>query len=323
VIVLLGVVVVVPGGFLVMRAILLQAQDLSEELPARLQTLADEMPARAQALADAAGARIPLIDPSVIGDVEPVIERALRDVGAMIRERADDLIGGVLLSARSLLGLLFFLLVVPVVAFYLLLDWDRMIGTVDDLLPREHQPTVRRLAREVDAALAGFLRGQASVMAIVGVFYATALALAGLNFGLVVGFVAGLVSFIPYLGAVVGGGLAIGLALFQFWGDWGMIAVIASIFLAGQVLEGNVLTPKLVGSSVGVHPVWLLLALSAFGAAFGFVGLLAAVPLAAVIGVLIRFGLSRYRESKLYLGRVPAALEPPAAAPPRRVGKAS
>lgn len=310
-VVLVAIVVVVPASFLMLRAVILQAQNMADTLPGQIATLADEMPQRIQAFADRISAAVYFLDISFLADIEPVLDRALSDAGAFISERGGELIGGVLLSARSLLGLFFFLLIVPVVAFYMLLDWDRMIASVDDLLPREHQDTIRRLAREVDRTLAGFLRGQASVMLIVGVYYAGALAIAGLNFGLLVGFLAGLVSFIPYLGAIVGGGLAVGLALFQFWGEWSMVAVIAAIFVSGQVLEGNVLTPKLVGSSVGLHPVWLLLALSAFGAAFGFVGLLAAVPLAAVIGVLARFGVERYRASTLYRGREPVPIPPP------------
>ncbi len=124
----------------------------------------------------------------------------------------------------------------------------------------------------------------------------------GLQFGLVVGFIAGLVTFIPYLGALIGGALAIGLALFQFWGDWVSIGLVGGIFAIGQVIEGNVLTPKLVGNSVGLHPVWLLLALSIFGALFGFVGMLVAVPVAAALGVLARFVTGQYMTSRLYLG---------------------
>jgi predicted PurR-regulated permease PerM len=123
-----------------------------------------------------------------------------------------------------------------------------------------------------------------------------------LQFGLVVGAIAGAVTFIPYVGVLVGGALAIGLALFQFWGDWVSIGIVAGIFALGQFLEGNIITPKLVGESVGLHPVWLLFALSAFGALFGFLGLLVAVPVAAVIGVLARFGLQQYTESLLYKG---------------------
>lgn len=271
---------------LVIPALVGQAAALVQQAPDLLSQLEEQLTLRFPSL----------------GEVEPFLERSLTDIGAFISERGGQLIGGVLVSARSLVGLFFFLLIVPVVAFYMLLDWDRMVTQVDRLLPREHAPTIRRLAREVDDTLSGFLRGQGTVMLLVGLYYAAALMIAGLNFGLVVGFLAGLVSFIPYVGAIVGGGLALGLALFQFWGEWTMIAIVAGIFVSGQVLEGNVLTPKLVGSSVGLHPVWLLLALSAFGAAFGFVGLLAAVPLAAVLGVLVRFSIERYRESTLYTG---------------------
>lgn len=127
--------------------------------------------------------------------------------------------------------------------------------------------------------------------------------LIGLNFGLVVGFTAGLISFIPYVGAVIGGGLAFGLAIFQFWGEWVWLAAVVAVFFGGQFIEGNILTPNLVGNSVGLHPVWLIFALSVFGTLFGFVGMLVAVPLAAAMGVLVRFGLGQYQGSLLYKGR--------------------
>jgi predicted PurR-regulated permease PerM len=191
---------------------------------------------------------------------------------------------------------------VPVVAFYLLYDWDRMVGEIDTLLPRDYAPVIRKLAADIDRTLASFVRGMGTVCLILGTFYAVALMLVGLQFGLVVGAVAGLITFIPYLGSLLGGGLAIGLALFQFWGDWVSIALVAGIFVLGQVVEGNFLTPKLVGNSVGLHPVWLIFALAAFGALFGFVGLLVAVPVAAAIGVLARFAISQYKDSRLYRG---------------------
>jgi predicted PurR-regulated permease PerM len=161
---------------------------------------------------------------------------------------------------------------------------------------------IRRLASEIDGVLAAFVRGQISVCIVLGVFYSVALMLAGLDYALVVGAIAGGVTFIPYVGALVGGALAIGLALFQFWGDPVSIAIVAGIFAIGQFLEGNVITPRLVGNSVGLHPVWLLFALSAFGTLFGFVGMLVAVPVAAAIGVLARFGIERYKSSRLYTG---------------------
>jgi predicted PurR-regulated permease PerM len=179
------------------------------------------------------------------------------------------------------------------------------------MLPLDHAPTIRRLAREIDAVLAGFVRGQVSVCLALGTFYAMALMAAGLQFGLIVGAIAGAITFIPYIGSLVGGALAIGLALFQFWGDWLQIGIIAAIFAVGQFVEGNILTPRLVGKSVGLHPVWLLFALSAFGTVFGFVGMLIAVPVAASIGVLTRFGVEQYRASLLYQGRAGAPVQTP------------
>ena len=178
----------------------------------------------------------------------------------------------------SVINFIVFVVVVPVVTFYMLLDWDRMIASIDGLLPRDHAPVIRDLASQIDQTLASFVRGQGTVCLIQGTFYGVSLMAVGLNFGLVVGFFAGLISFIPYVGALVGGALALGLALFQFWGDWVWIGAVAGIFVLGQMIEGNILTPKLVGSSVGLHPVWLIFALSAFGTLFGFVGMLVAVP---------------------------------------------
>jgi len=192
--------------------------------------------------------------------------------------------------------------IVPVVAVYLLLDWDKMIARINDFLPRDHAPTLRALAKDIDTTLSSFVRGMGSVCLILGTYYAAALMLVGLDFGLIVGAIAGLITFIPYVGSLVGGALAIGLGLFQFWGDWSSLAIVAGIFFAGQMIEGNYLTPKLVGSSVGLHPVWLLLALSVFGALFGFIGMLIAVPLAATLGVLARFVTAQYLDSRLYRG---------------------
>ncbi len=155
-----------------------------------------------------------------------------------------------------------------------------------------------------------FVRGMGTVCLILGSYYAVALMLVGLQFGLVVGAFAGLITFIPYVGALLGGALAIGLALFQFWGDWVSIGIVAGIFVIGQVVEGNLLTPKLVGSSVGLHPVWLLLALAVFGALFGFIGMLVAVPVAAALGVLARFAVRHYMSSPLYTGSSTGGQDP-------------
>ena len=239
--------------------------------------------------------------PSIL-DGESTIRQTLASLGTAIQEKGPALVETLLGSALSVINVVILLIVVPVVAVYLLLDWDRMIARIDELLPREHAPTIRRLARDIDKTLSSFIRGMGTVCLILGTYYAVALMLVGLNFGLVVGFIAGLVTFIPYLGAMIGGALAIGLALFQFWGDWLSIGIVAGIFVLGQVVEGNFLTPKLVGNSVGLHPVWLLLALSVFGSLFGFVGMLVAVPVAAALGVIARFAVEQYTSSRLYKG---------------------
>jgi predicted PurR-regulated permease PerM len=237
-----------------------------------------------------------------IFDTESTVGQALTAMREALQARSGELARQIASSLAGVINAVVFIVVVPVVAFYLLLDWDRMVAQIDDLLPRDHAPTVRRLAAEVDRTLASFVRGQLTVCAILGAFYAIGLMIVGLQFGLVVGAIAGLISFIPYIGALVGGALALGLALFQFWNDPIWIGAVAAIFAAGQMLEGNVLTPKLVGGSVGLHPVWLLLALSAFGAIYGFVGMLVAVPVAAMIGVLARFLIAEYKSGLLYRG---------------------
>lgn len=239
--------------------------------------------------------------PSLMEEGSP-LRLGLSSLGEVVRDRGGQLLQGLLSSAASVANLLVFLVIVPVVAFYLLMDWDKMIARVDELLPRDHQPVIRDLAHQIDRTLASFIRGQGTVCLILGTFYAVALMIVGLQFGVVAGLIAGLLTFIPYVGALVGGVLSVGLALFQFWGDWWMIVAVAAIFQVGQFVEGNILTPKLVGSSVSLHPVWLLFALSAFGALFGFAGLLVAVPVAAAIGVLVRYAITRYREGLLYNG---------------------
>jgi predicted PurR-regulated permease PerM len=205
-------------------------------------------------------------------------------------------------GGRALLSLFSLIVVTPVVAFYLIYDWHRLIRSVDNWVPVHQREIVRELARECDAAIAGFVRGQTAVCMILGSYYAVALTLTGLNFGLLIGLISGCITFIPYVGSMTGLILAVGVAVAQFAPHWGPILTVLAIFIVGQFVEGNVLAPKLVGKSVGLHPVWLIFALLAFAYLFGFVGLLVAVPLAATIGVLVRFALQRYRQSSLYTG---------------------
>ena len=240
----------------------------------------------------------------------------LRGALENLRERVNEWSVSVLQSlwagGLALIDFVLLTVVTPVVAFYLLYDWDRMIATIDDYLPRQHRDTIRGLTRDLDEVLAGFVRGQLTVCAILGIFYAVSLSVIGLRFGLLIGAFAGLISFIPYVGAILGGALSVGIAAAQFWGEWGTVAAVFVVFVIGQAVEGNFLTPKLVGDRVGLHPVWLIFALSAFGSLFGFVGLLVAVPAAAGIGVFGRFALHRYKQMRLYLGEEGQGAETPA-----------
>lgn len=205
-------------------------------------------------------------------------------------------------GGQAVVGVLSLFVVTPIVAFYLLLDWDRMIAAVDGWLPRDRQQEMRAVAREANHAIATSLRGQALVCLFLSVWYGLGLALAGLNFGLLIGVAAGLLAIIPYVGSFIGLGLAILIATVQFWPSWQPILVVLCVFASGQLLEGYVLTPKLIGEAIGIHPVWMMFALFAFGALFGFVGLLLAAPLSATVAVLVRHGLKSYLASPLYRG---------------------
>lgn len=206
-------------------------------------------------------------------------------------------------GGRAVFQVLSLLVITPVVAFYLLCDWDRVVVTMDSWIPRQHSDTIHGLLRDMDAAIAGFVRGQALICLILAAFYAIGLTLVGLNSGFLIGLMTGLFSFIPFVGAATGFIVAAIVAVAQFWPDWMSMGLVIGVFVIGQGLEGYVLSPNLVGAKVGLHPVWLMFALLAFGYLLGFVGLLIAVPLAATVGVLVRFAIRKYQESPLYTGQ--------------------
>jgi predicted PurR-regulated permease PerM len=214
------------------------------------------------------------------------------------------LAGRLLSGGAWLVNLISILVITPIVSFYLLRDWDKMVATIDGWLPRAQADTIRDQMRAIDRTLAAFVRGQGMVCLILGTFYAVGLSVAGLDFGLVIGLFSGLISFVPFVGTFIGAVLSVGLAAAQF-GAWEQIAIVAAIFAAGQVIEGNFLTPNLVGDAVGLHPVWVIFALLTGGTLFGFVGVLLAVPVAAVIGVVTRFALDHYLASPLHLHGIP------------------
>ncbi|UEM05259.1 AI-2E family transporter [Skermanella rosea] len=246
--------------------------------------------------------------PTVEGLLTQLSPEDLERLRTAVGSYAGEVVGWLAAVLRSivtggvaLFDVLTLLFITPIVAFYLLRDWDVMIGTIHGWLPRQHAATILDQVNEIDRTLAGFVRGQATVCLVLGLFYGVALSVFGLNFGLVVGSVAGLLSFIPYVGSLVGFVSSVGIALVQY-DTWTPVVVVVAIFLVGQAVEGNFLTPKLVGDKVGLHPVWVMFALLAGGSLFGFVGVLMAVPVAAVIGVLTRFALQQYLSSSYYSG---------------------
>jgi predicted PurR-regulated permease PerM len=217
-------------------------------------------------------------------------------------------------SGFALVSRIVHLVVVPVAFFYLLRDWDAMIARVHELLPRSIEPTVVRLARESDETLSGFVRGQLSVMIALGVYYGIALLLIGLDIGPLIGIIAGLISFVPYLGAIIGVLTAVIAALVQYH-DWLRVILVLVVFGIGHVLEAYILVPRLVGEKIGLHPLAVIFAILAGGELFGFLGVLLALPIASVVNVLLRYAHERYRASELYAASHRPALVMPEAPP--------
>ncbi len=210
------------------------------------------------------------------------------------------LLKGLISNGFALINLLSLLLITPVVAFYMLRDWDTFVKKADNLLPRKSKDDIREQFKLIDKALSGFIRGQVSVCVILGAYYSLGLHIVGLELGLLIGFLAGIISFIPYVGSISGFLISIILALAQF-GDVTKIMEVVAVFMIGQFVEGNFLTPKLVGNNIGLHPVWVMFSLLAGGVLLGFLGLMIAVPVAAIIGVLTRYAIDNYKKSRLYL----------------------
>ena len=231
------------------------------------------------------------------------LEGSLADLIGRGVELVGTVTAGLAASGLTVLNTIAVLFITPVVAFYLLVDWEGMMRKADDLLPRQYQTEIRGVIREIDQAMAGVIRGQGGVILVLCVYYTTALTVTGLNFGLAIGLIGGLLSFVPYVGFLTGFALSMTVALVQFWPDqWVFILIVFGIYMVGQFLEANILYPKLVGQSININPVWLMFALFAFALLFGFVGLLLAVPLAAISGVLTRYAIQKYQGSSLYLG---------------------
>ena len=217
---------------------------------------------------------------------------------------AATMLGYLSASSFALIAWLANIVLVPFLTFYFLRDWDLLKERVAALVPRDHIETVTRLAKESDVVLGAFLRGQFSVMLVLGVLYAIGLYAVGLDLGLLIGFIAGLVSFVPYLGPATGVVLGVLAALVQY-GDWFHVLLVLGVFGIGQVIESYFLTPRLVGDKIGLHPVAVIFAIMAGGQLFGFLGVLLALPVAAIANVLLRYAHERYTHSRLYAGDRP------------------
>jgi predicted PurR-regulated permease PerM len=221
-------------------------------------------------------------------------EQSMGEIATFAADWIPSLLRSLWSDSQVVISALSLLIITPIVTFYLLKDWEGVTAAVDRSIPPAQRETVQKLANELDDTISGFLRGQGTICLILAIYYALALRLVGLNHGILIGLVAGLISFIPYLGSFAGLLLSVCVAVLQFWPRWTMIPIVLVIFVAGQTIADYVLAPYLVGSRIHLNPVWVMFAIAAFGYLFGFVGLLLAVPLAAAVGVLVRFAMRQF-----------------------------
>ncbi len=226
---------------------------------------------------------------SVMGE-DLHIEQSSSDVVRTMGSRwLDSFLNSLWSSGRALISLLSLVVVTPIIAIYLAIDWHRMIATVDGWFAPEYRGDIRALGHEIHDTVAGFVRGQVVICLVLAVVYAATLKVTGLNHAILIGFTAGLISFVPYLGAATGILVSVCVALDQFWPNWALVVVVGGIFIVGEMLADYVLSPRLIGRRVKLNPVWMLFALFAFGWLFGFIGVLLAIPVAASLGVVLRF----------------------------------
>lgn len=267
-----------------------QLVDLFQEAPTYIQVISGKF----QTLVQRVMAGLPY-------DQEMMVADTLKNISGQVLNISTGFVETLFASGASILNLLSLLLITPVVTFYMLRDWDRIIAAADNLLPRASAETIRTQMHEIDRTLGGFLRGQLLTCTILALFYVICLTVAGLQFSFVIGTATGFLIIIPYVGWFAGALVGMIVALLQY-DSWMMIGVVGAIFLVGQALESYFLTPQLIGEQVGLHPLWMIFGMLAGGALLGFVGVLLAVPLTAILGVLIRFVIARYLQSDLYKG---------------------
>lgn len=293
VLVLLLAFVVFVGVVLLMLPVLQQQlSDLIGKLPQLIETIRVKI----MSLIALAQTKVPA---ETAAKMKDGVGGMLGDLAGNLTSMLGGFLAGVWTSGLAVVNVLSLVFITPLVAFYMLNDWERIVAAIDSNIPRRHVATVRALALQIDVHLAGYIRGVSMICVILGVFYGAALSLVGLDFGLIIGLLIGLLSFIPFAGAIFGFIVSVGLALVQFT-ELTSILLVVGIFAVGQVIEGNVLQPWLVGRQVNMHPVWIIFALLAGGTVFGFLGVLLGVPIAIVISVLLRYAFRRYRDSQHY-----------------------
>jgi predicted PurR-regulated permease PerM len=233
-----------------------------------------------------------------------IVEDGLVALKTALRDNGIGLLSGFASYAAAVFDFLILFLIIPIITFYLLMDWNRITSKIDSYLPQVHLNEIRHIMSEIDGMLAGFLRGQLIVCSTLALFYSISLFVLDLKYSLLIGVFAGLISFIPFLGALVGATLGLIIASYQFWGAPELIGIVAIVFVSGQVLESHFLTPKLVGGAVKLHPVLLMFSVSIGGSIAGLSGVMLAVPIAAIFGVLVRHFLQRYLASSFFKGDI-------------------
>jgi predicted PurR-regulated permease PerM len=243
---------------------------------------------------------LPMVEiPQSLDDIN---KEALSEKAGDILNIGKDVLGNVLKGGMAIIGFISAFILIPIIAFYLMIDWPRLTAKIQDLVPEGNKKTVTGILSDIDKSLSGFIRGQLSVCFLLGLFYAIGLSVIGLQYGFFIGVASGILSIIPFVGSLFGLVASVGMAFYQF-GGWEYPLIAFIIFATGQLIEGNYLTPKLVGESVGLHPIWVIFVLMAGGALLGLLGMIIAVPVAAIIAVLLRHAISQYKQSTYYKGR--------------------
>jgi predicted PurR-regulated permease PerM len=290
--------VIIAALVLLVPLLLTQAQEFAVSLPEELTRLRGMLEAWAR---ERLGGHY--------ADFEAGLERTSQALADNWASLAGAVAGSIWSQGLALFNFLSLILVTPLVVFYVLMDWYPMLSKLDSWLPRDHAPAIRRLAHDINGAVSAFIRGQGTVCLVLAFYYSITLSAAGLRYGLLVGLGTGLMSFVPFVGWALGLITATTIAVVQFWPDYVPILIVVGIFAGAQVLDAGFLSPNIVGSKIGLHPVWLIFSLFVFSYLFGIVGVLVAVPIAAAIGVLVRFALNAYLASGVYQGEAVSAGE--------------